>query len=75
MLPDYEFLIPGEGEMDYHNRCIGTSRRWTAAGYTGSITVEISKQVQARPDYDPFAAARQSYEVLNAAWHQKPAYP
>lgn len=66
VLPDYEFLIPGEGEMDYTRYL----QAMDAAGYTGSITVEISKQVQARPDYDPFAAARQSYTVLNAAWQE-----
>lgn len=64
VVPNYEFLIPGEGEMDYSTYL----RAMDLAGYTGSITVEISKQVQARPNYDPLQAARQSYQVLSEAW-------
>ncbi|MAG37192.1 MAG: hypothetical protein CL878_13240 [Dehalococcoidia bacterium] len=66
VVPNFEFLIPGEGEMDY----LRYLKAMDAAGYTGSITVEISKMVHARPNYDPLAAARQSYDVLNAAWQE-----
>ena len=62
--PDFEFLIPGEGEFDY----VGYLRAMHAAGYTRDITVEVSMMVQRRPHYDPIAAAEQSYRVLSAAF-------
>lgn len=62
--PDFEFLIPGEGEMDYPRYLRAMER----AGYDGQIVVEVSKMVQARPEYDPLAAATQSYAVLAAAF-------
>jgi sugar phosphate isomerase/epimerase len=62
--PDHEFLIPGEGEMDYVRYLKGMQR----AGYDGHIVVEISLMVQRRPDYDPLAAASQSYRVLARAF-------
>ena len=61
--PDFEFLVPGEGDFDY-------ARYLTAmrdAGYDGSITVEISAQVQRRPDYEPAIAAARSFQVISAA--------
>ena len=64
--PDFAFLIPGEGEMDY-------ARYLTlmdGAGYDGPIVVEISLMVQARPDYDPLAAAAQSYRVVSEAFEK-----
>jgi sugar phosphate isomerase/epimerase len=61
--PDHEFLIPGEGEMDYARYLRAMDR----AGYDGHIVVEISLMVQRRPDYDPLAAAAQSYRVLSQA--------
>ncbi|MFZ0214915.1 MAG: sugar phosphate isomerase/epimerase [Candidatus Dormiibacterota bacterium] len=64
VVPDYEFLIPGEGEMDY----VRYLRAMDRAGYRGHITVEISLMVQRRPGYDALAAATQSYRVLNAAF-------
>ncbi len=64
LAPDHQFLIPGEGEMDYP----GYLRGMDAAGYDGHIVVEISLMVQARPDYDALAAATQSYNVVNAAF-------
>ncbi|MCD6032753.1 MAG: Xylose isomerase domain protein barrel, partial [Thermomicrobiales bacterium] len=60
LAPDHEFLIPGEGDMDYV-RYLKAMRR---AGYDGHIVVEISLMVQARPNYDPLAAATTSYQVL-----------
>ena len=62
--PDHEFLIPGEGEMDYARYLRAMAR----AGYAGHIVVEISLMVQRRPDYDPLAAAARSYRVLSAAF-------
>ncbi len=64
LAPDHEFLIPGEGEMDYPRYLRAMER----AGYTGHIVVEVSLMVQRRPDYDPLAAASQSYRVLAAAF-------
>jgi sugar phosphate isomerase/epimerase len=61
--PDYTFLVPGEGDFDY-TRYLAAMER---AGYQGFITVEISKQVQNRPDYDPAATAARSFETLTAA--------
>ncbi len=63
--PDHEFLIPGEGEMDYPRYLRAMAR----AGYTGHIVVEISVMVQSRPAYDPLGAATRSYDVLAAAFH------
>jgi len=65
-VPDFQFLIPGEGEFDYARYL----RAMRAAGYDGYITVEVSMMVQRRPDYDPLAAASQSYAVLAAAFHK-----
>lgn len=62
--PDHEFLIPGEGEMDYPRYL----RLMTAAGYDGHIVVEISLMVQRRPDFDALDAAAQSYRILAQAF-------
>jgi sugar phosphate isomerase/epimerase len=64
--PRHEFLIPGEGEMDYPRYL----RAMNAAGYTGHIVVEISVMVQRRPSYDPLSAAATSYNVLSEAFEQ-----
>jgi inosose dehydratase len=62
--PHHEFLIPGEGTMDYPRYLRGMAK----AGYDGHIVVEISIMVQKRPSYDPLAVATRSYEVLNQAF-------
>ena len=62
--PDHEFLIPGEGEMDYVRYLQAMAR----TGYDKHIVVEISIMVQRRPDYDPLAAATRSYQVLARAF-------
>jgi sugar phosphate isomerase/epimerase len=64
LAPDHEFLIPGEGDMDY----VAYLRAMARAGYTGHIVVEISLMVQRRPDYDPLDAATRSYRVLAQAF-------
>lgn len=64
--PDHEFLIPGEGEMDYPRYL----RLMAEAGYGGHIVVEISLMVQRRADYDPLAAATRSYRVLARAFEE-----
>ena len=63
-VPNYEFLIPGEGDFDY----VEYLKAMQAHGYDGFITVEVSVMVQRRPDYDPFAAATLSYETLSRAF-------
>jgi sugar phosphate isomerase/epimerase len=62
--PNFDFLIPGEGEMDYP----GFLRALADAGYNGSVSVEVSKFRQVKPGYDPLAAAETSYRVLAAAF-------
>ncbi|MCC7367018.1 MAG: sugar phosphate isomerase/epimerase [Chloroflexi bacterium] len=62
--PDYQFAVPGDGEFDY----VRFLRVLKAAGYAGSVCVEISLRVQRRPGFDPTAAAVQSYAVLAAAF-------
>jgi sugar phosphate isomerase/epimerase len=64
--PNHEFLIPGEGEMDYVRYLKAMAR----AGYNGYVATEISVMVQRRPDYDPLAAATQSYQVLSRAFEE-----
>lgn len=61
--PDYEFLVPGEGEFDYARYLTAMER----AGYRGFITIEISKQVQTKPDYDPAAVAARALRTLASA--------
>src|SRR5918995_1336702 len=65
LAPDHEFLIPGEGEMDYVRYLKAMER----AGYAGHIVVEISLMVQQRPDYDALEAATQSYRMLSQAFY------
>lgn len=66
IVPDFEFLIPGEGVFDY----VAYLHAMRAAGYDGYITAEISIMVQRRPGYDPLAAAEQTYRVLARAFAQ-----
>lgn len=66
VVPDFEFLIPGEGVFDY----VEYLHAMRAAGYDGYITAEISIMVQRRPGYDPLAAAEQTYRVLARAFAQ-----
>lgn len=64
LFPDFKFQIPGEGTFDYAD-FIG---RMAAAGYDGSISVEISVLRQRLEGYDTHAAAVQSYAVLSKAF-------
>jgi inosose dehydratase len=74
-MPDYEFLVPGEGEFDY----VRYLRAMDAAGYRGDVQVEISLMVQRRPGFDPIAVAETSYRVLAEAFRRagirRPARP
>lgn len=66
VVPDFEFLIPGEGEFDY----VAYLDAMRAHGYAGYITAEVSIMVQRRPGYDPLAAAEQTYRTLARAFEQ-----
>ena len=66
LVPDYEFLIPGEGPFDF----VEYLKLMQKAGYDGYITAEVSMQVQGRPDYDPLGAAELTYRTLNSAFRE-----
>ncbi len=66
VVPNYQFLIPGEGEFDY----VAYLHAMREHGYSGFITAEISIMVQRRPGYDPLAAAEQTYLTLARAFEQ-----
>ena len=62
--PDFEFLIPGEGNFDY----VTYLKAMRAHGYNEFISAEVSVMVQRRENYDPLAAATLSYETLSRAF-------
>jgi sugar phosphate isomerase/epimerase len=62
--PDYEFAVPGDGELDY----VRYLRALQDSGYDGDVCVEISLRIQRQPGFDPTRAALQSYDVLAAAF-------
>ena len=64
--PEFEFLIPGEGDFDY----VRYLKAMRQAGYDGYITVEVSVMVQRRPGYDPYAAAALSFKTLSEAFER-----
>jgi sugar phosphate isomerase/epimerase len=66
VVPKFDFLIPGEGDFDY----VAFLREMDAAGYSGSVSVEISVFRQRVGQYDPYDAARRSYEVLSKAFER-----
>jgi sugar phosphate isomerase/epimerase len=66
VVPNYEFLIPGEGEFDY----VAYLHAMREHGYDDFITAEVSIMVQRRPGYDPLAAAEQTYQTLARAFDQ-----
>lgn len=66
LAPNHEFLIPGEGPCDY----VTILKTLDRVGYDHYVEVEISFMVQRRPNYDPLAAAEQSYRVLARAFEE-----
>jgi inosose dehydratase len=64
--PNFEFLIPGEGDIDY----VFYLKEMQRLGYTGHITAEVSLMVQERPNYDALAAMKQSYAVMARAFDE-----
>ncbi len=63
-VPDFEFLIPGEGAIDY----VFYLKEMQRLGYTGHIMAEVSLMVQERPNYDALAAMKQTYAVMARAF-------
>ena len=63
-MPDFEFLVPGEGEFDY----VAYLKAMQRHGYTGYITAEISNMVQRRTPYYPLAVATETYNTLAQAF-------
>lgn len=61
--PTFNFLLPGEGTLDYADYL----RQLQANGYDGPITVEISGQIFNAPGYDALIAAKFSYQTLATA--------
>ncbi|MEA3213095.1 MAG: hypothetical protein QOE70_6152 [Chthoniobacter sp.] len=59
----FEFLLPGEGSIDYADYF----QKLNKLGYHGDVVVEVSAQLFKQPDYDPQAAARKSFVILDAA--------
>jgi sugar phosphate isomerase/epimerase len=58
--PGYERMLPGDGTIDY----AAYYRHLMRAHWSGHTVVEISAQLQSRPDYDPVYAAKHSYEKV-----------
>ena len=65
-VPDFDFMIPGEGDFDY----VEYLQEMKKAGYNGYISAEISMQVHRRPGYDPLAAAEMTYRTLTRAFEE-----
>lgn len=66
VVPNWSYVAPGEGEFDYTNYL----KIMKKADYRGFITIEISFQVQANPNYDPLETAKKSYEILDRAFKE-----
>jgi sugar phosphate isomerase/epimerase len=64
--PDFEFLIPGEGDFDYG----AYLKAMQKFGYNGFITAEVSKMAQRRENYDPLMAAVLTHQTLSHAFKE-----
>jgi sugar phosphate isomerase/epimerase len=64
--PDFQFLIPGEGDFDY----AAFLTELAGVGYDGSVAVEISVFRQRVAGYDPYDAAARSHAVLAKAFEE-----
>ncbi len=58
-----QFLLPGEGTIDY----VAYFRALARAKWNGPIVVEVSSQLFRQPGYDAIAAAKKSFAALDAA--------
>ncbi len=55
-----QFLLPGDGSIDYtHYFAVVKNMGWK-----GWVLVEVTRQLQTQPGYDPVQAARRSYAHL-----------
>jgi len=54
------FLLPGDGTIDYRKYF----KLLDANHYSGWMLVEVSRQLQTQPNYDPVVAAKTSYRNL-----------
>ncbi len=64
IVPDWEFVAPGEGEFNY----VEFIKTLDSFAYDGFVTVEISFMVQKRSNYDPLDVTSKSFDVLNSAF-------
>ena len=64
IVPDWEFVAPGEGEFNYAEFI----KTLDSSGYDGFVTVEISFMVQKRSNYDPLEVSSKSFDVLNKSF-------
>ena len=62
----FDLLLLGHGELD----ATAYVRAMHEAGWDDFITLEVSRMVWSREDYDPLAAARFCYESLCTAFEQ-----
>ncbi len=60
------FLLPGEGKIDY----VQYFRKVRQLKWRGWVLVEVSRQLQTLPGYDPVAAAEKSYRHLASCLNQ-----
>jgi sugar phosphate isomerase/epimerase len=63
---EFQFLLAGEGTFDLPKYL----RLMQAHGFTAPIAFEASVQCQARPDYDPLAAAASIYQWMANGWRE-----
>ena len=55
-----QFLLPGDGSIDYTRYFTKVKKM----GWKGWVLVEVTRQLQTQPGYDPIEAARHSYANL-----------
>ncbi|MEM2904745.1 MAG: sugar phosphate isomerase/epimerase [Candidatus Bathyarchaeia archaeon] len=66
IVPNFEFLIPGEGDFDIKAFLVALRQ----VGYEGYVTTEISGMRSSKPGYDPQQALRLSYETVSRAFKE-----
>lgn len=62
----FELVLLGQGELD----AVAYVRAMHEAGWDDFITLEVSRMVWGREDYDPLVAAQYSYDSLLRAFEQ-----
>jgi len=61
LYPDFQFLIPGEGDLNIGEFVMALKEN----GYDGFVTSEISVMRQRWCDYDPFYAAELTHRTVS----------